>query len=140
MREIHKTVRLTLDGKPQTFRLCKLDAFSGAQLLQTVKRYLPEIESDPKRSRKIADLIDPIFLALSPMELQRLMTSCLSHTEVLLDAGYQPVMQMGEWSWPELEHDPAACLKLTLESVLWSLDSFFTGIGSSSRPAAAQEA
>lgn len=139
MREIHKRITLSIDGKSFDFRICKLDAFSGAQLLQTVKRYLPEIGVDPKKSRKLADLIDPIFMALSPMELQRLMTSCLSHTEVLLDAGYQPVMQMGEWSWPELEHDPATCLKLTLESVLWSLDSFFTGIGSSSRPAATRD-
>ena len=138
MRNIHKSLNLPVDGKTCTFRLCKLDAFSGAQLLQMIRKYLPEADASGKTQR-IADLVEPIFLALPPAELKSLMTSCLSHTEVLLDAGYQPVMQMGEWSWPELEHDPSVCLKLTLESVLWSLDSFFTGVGSKSRPEAAQE-
>ena len=31
MREIHKNVQLAIDGKPMTFRLCKLDAFSGVR-------------------------------------------------------------------------------------------------------------
>ena len=61
-------------------------------------------------------------------------------TDVPLDAGWQPILQQGEWSWPELEYDTASALKLTLESVLWSLDSFFIGVGSNFRPAADQEA
>ena len=45
------------------------------------------------------------------------MRDCLNHTEVLLDAGYHPVMMGPEWGYPELEHDAAACLKLTLEGM-----------------------
>ena len=135
MREIHKTLILSLGGEPHTFRLRKLDAFSGAQLLQLIRKHLPKA---PESGATLASLIDPIFLSLSPEELRSLMVSCLSCTEVLLDAGYQPLLQQGEWSWPEAEHDSGLCLKLTLEEALWSLDSFFTGVGSTSRPAEAQ--
>ena len=53
------------------------------------------------------------------------MAVCLEHTEVSLPAGWMPVMTRGEWSWPELEHDPAVCLKLALEEALWTLEGFF---------------
>ena len=135
MREIHKTLILSLGGEPHTFRLRKLDAFSGAQLLQLIRKHLPKA---PESGATLASLIEPIFLSLSPEELRSLMVSCLSCTEVLLDAGYQPLLQQGEWSWPEAEHDTGLCLKLTLEEALWSLDSFFTGVGSTSRPAETQ--
>ena len=136
MREIYKRITLPIDGKPYEFRLRKLDAFSGAQLLQLVRKYLPAQTG----GQKIADLVGPIFLALPAQELRKLMTMCLSATDVLLDAGWQPILQQGEWSWPELEFGTASALKLTLESALWSLDSFFIGVGSNSRPAADQEA
>ena len=135
MREIHKTLILSIGGEPHTFRLRKLDAFSGAQLLQLIRKHLPKTQEP---GTTLASLIDPVFLSLSPEELRSLMVSCLSCTEVLLDAGYQPLLQQGEWSWPEAEHDTGLCLKLTLEEALWSLDSFFTGVGSTSRPAEAQ--
>ena len=64
------------------------------------------------------------------------MTSCLNHTEVLLPAGYQPVMQGSSWSWPELEHDPVTCLKLVLEEAVWTLSGFFGEGGPTSGPAA----
>ena len=76
-----------------------------------------------------------LFASLSPSDLRSLMTSCLNHVEVLLPAGYQPVMQGSAWSWPELEHDAAARLKLTLEEALWTLTGFFGEGGSTSRPA-----
>ena len=53
------------------------------------------------------------------------MAVCLEHTEVPLPAGWMPVMTRGEWSWPELQHDPAVCLKLALEEALWTLEGFF---------------
>ena len=134
MRTIHKNITLPIDGKSYTFRLCKLDAFSGAQLLQLLRKYLPAAEAAAGSRKKVADLVEPIFQSLTPAELKDLMATALSHTEVLLDAGYQPVMTLGEWSWEELKHDASSCLRLTLESVLWSLDNFFVGTGSPSRP------
>ena len=81
------------------------------------------------------DTLTALFAALSPDNLRFLMTSCLNHVEVLLPAGCQPVMQGNAWSWPELEHDAASCLKLNLEEALWTLTGFFGGGGSTSRPA-----
>ena len=121
MREITKTVSIPIDGKPMDFRLTKLDAFSGATMLRMLST-MPEGEN-------VANL----FSWLSDQDLRSLMVTCLQHTEVLLPAGWMPVMTRGEWSWPELEHDTAVCLKLTLEEVLWTLDGFFGAGASASR-------
>ena len=126
MREIYRTVKMDIDGKETTFRVAKLDAFSGAQLLQLVRRYLPKAE----RGQKVGDLVEPIFMALKGEELKGLMVSCMNHTEIQLEAGWHPVMRGEDWGWPEIEHDTGICLKLVLECVLWSLDSFFGGVGS----------
>ena len=111
MRDIIKNIQLPIDGKPVDFRLTKLDAFSGAALMQMLAR-LPASSGDPD------DILSFAFASLSPADLRSLMTACLNHVEVLLPAGYQPVMQGSSWPWPELEHDAAACLKLTLEEAL----------------------
>ena len=76
------------------------------------------------------------LFSFSPEDLNSVMTSCLNHTEVLLPAGYQPVMQGSSWSWPELEHDPVTCLKLVLEEAVWTLSGFFGEGGPTSGPAA----
>ena len=122
MREITKTLTIPADGKSMEFRLTKLDAFSGASLLRMLSR-LPARE----------DFLS--FLTVLPDEdLHRLMTVCLEHCEVLLPAGWNPVMTRGEWSYVELEHDVATCLKLTIEEVLWTLEGFFGGGASGSQP------
>ena len=141
MRDIIKNFQLSIDGNPMDFRLTKLDAFSGASLLQMLVR-LPEqgdgsarsTDVEPQNRPRRSDL-SSIFASLSPADLRSFMTSCLNHVEVLLPAGYQPVMQGSAWSWPELEHDTASCLKLTLEEALWTLSGFFAGGGPTSRPA-----
>ena len=123
MREITKTLTIAADGKSMDFRLTKLDAFSGASLLRMLSR-LPARE----------DFLS--FLTVLPDEdLRRLMTVCLEHCEVRLPAGWNPVMTRGEWSYVELEHDVATCLKLTIEEVLWTLEGFFGGGASDSKPA-----
>ena len=127
MRDIIKNIQLPIDGKQMDFRLTKLDAFSGAELL----RLLAKMPEAPSSGELLADM----FVSMAPEDLRSVMTSCLNHVEVLLPAGYQPVMQGNSWSWPELEHDAAACLKLTLEEALWTLRDFFGEGGSSSRPA-----
>ena len=121
MREITKTLSAPVDGKPVDFRLTKLDAFSGAALLRMLSR-MPE-------GSAALDLLT----GLPDADLRSLMTVCLQHCEVLLPAGWLPVMTRGEWSWPELEHDTAVCLKLTVEEVLWTLDGFFGGGAPASR-------
>ena len=129
MRIITKNIQLKMDGTPMDFRLTKLDAFSGAELLQQLAKM-------PAGGEDAGETVSAVFAALSAESLRSLMTSCLNHTEVLLPAGYQPVMQGSSWSWPELEHDAMTCLKLCMEEVLWTLEGFFGGSGRTSRPAA----
>ncbi len=118
MREITKTLSVPVDGKPLDFRLTKLDAFSGVSLLRLLSG-MPEKAS-------AADL----FSCLPDADLRSLMVTCLQHCEVLLPAGWMPVMTRGEWSYPELEHDTAVCLRLTIEEIAWTLEGFF-GAGAS---------
>ena len=125
MREIMKILPVTVDGKSQDFRLTKLDAFSGVALL----RMLSGMPKDPGD-----DSVMGFITSLSEPDLRSLMITCLQHCEVLLPAGWMPVMTRGEWTYPELEHDAAVCLKLTAEEVLWTLESFFGGGGSKPPP------
>jgi hypothetical protein len=125
MREIIKNIQLSIDGKTFDFRLTKLDAFSGVSLLRLLIRL-----EDTVQKPSVLDLIT----SLSENELRSVMTSCLKHTEVMLPAGPQPVMTGSEWGWPELEHDTLSCLKLTVESISWSLSGFFGGGGQKPLP------
>ena len=125
MRDIMKVLSVPVDGKSMDFRLTKLDAFSGASLL----RMLSGMRKNPGD-----DSVLGFITSLSEPDLRSLMTTCLQHCEVLLPAGWMPVMTRGEWSYPELEHDTAVCLKLCIEEVLWTLKGFFGGGGSTSLP------
>ena len=125
MREITKTIPISVDGKSLDFRLTKLDAFSGASLLRMLSN-MPQVSS--------GDSVMGFITHLSESDLRSLMTTCLQHGEVLLPAGWMPVMTRGEWTCPELEHDTAVCLKLTIEEVLWTLEGFFGGGASGSLP------
>ncbi len=122
MREITKTLSVPLNGNPMDFRLTKLDAFSGVTLLRLMTR-LPE-------GGTASDLLS----ALPDADLRSLMTTCLQHIEVLLPAGWYPVMTQGEWGYPELQYEPGICLKLTMEEVVWTLEGFFGEGGSASLP------
>ena len=101
MREIEKTISIPVEGKPMNFRLTKLDAFSGASLL----RMLSGMRKDPGD-----DSVLGFITSLSEPDLRSLMITCLQHCEVLLPAGWMPVMTRGEWTVSELEHDTAGCL------------------------------
>ena len=125
MREIMKILPVPVEGKPMNFRLTKLDAFSGASLL----RMLSGMRKDPGD-----DSVLGFITSLSEPDLRSLMITCLQHCEVLLPAGWMPVMTRGEWTVSELEHDTVVCLKLTIEEVLWTLEGFFGGGGSTSLP------
>ena len=83
MREIVKTVSVHVDRKLQDFRLTKLDAFSGAALLRM-------FSGMPKESG--GDSVLGFINSLSETDLRSLMTTCLQHCEVLLPAGWMPVM------------------------------------------------
>ena len=127
MRLITKDVQITIDGTPYSFRLTKLDAFSGVVLLRLLMRL--EGENDHPT---LLDLVS----SLSEEELRSLMTAVLNHVSVILPAGPNPVMTEGEWTWPELKYDTVSCMKLLLEGISWSLSGFF-GEGQSGEGTAA---
>ena len=114
MRDNSRILSLPMDGRPMDFRLTKLDAFSGVFLLRLLAKLPGENVS-----------AEALLSCLPDADLRSLMTVCLEHTEVLLPAGWLPVMTRGEWSYPELAHDTAVCLKLCIEEVLWTLEGFF---------------
>ena len=125
MRGIYKIISISVDEKKMDFRLKKLDAFSGAGLLRMIAG-TPEGDVD----------LMSFFVSMPEDSLRRLMCVCLEHVEVMLPAGWNPVMTRGEWSWQEAEYDTALCLKLTLEEALWTLQGFFGG--SDSKPPGAE--
>ncbi len=137
MRQITKDIEITAGGAPLTFRLTKLDAFSGVALL----RLLLRLESRPAPANEAGEAKPPTLLdlisSLSEEELRSVMTSVLNHTEVLLPAGPHPVMTGPEWSYPDIRHDPPTCMKLLLEGMAWSLSGFFGEGGPVSPPAPA---
>ncbi|MEE3403764.1 MAG: hypothetical protein VZR73_06750 [Acutalibacteraceae bacterium] len=124
MRIITKTITIPIEGNSMTFRIKKLDAFSGAYLLRLLSKAPDE-----------SDTLSSLFLSLPRDDLRMMMTICLNHAEVLLPAGYISVMTGDDWSWPELEYDTSTCLKLMLEVTVWTLTGFFSEGGSDSRSA-----
>ena len=115
MRTVIKDIQINIDEAEKSFRLTKLDAFSGVMLL----RLLMRIEN-----QKDVTMLD-LIASLSEEELRSVMTAVLNHTAVLLPAGPQPVMTGPEWGYPELQHDTASCMKLLMEGIAWSLSGFF---------------
>ena len=120
MRTVIKDIQINIDEAEKSFRLTKLDAFSGIMLLRLLMRL-----EEHKQGMTMLDLI----ASLSEEELRSVMTAVLNHTAVLLPAGPQPVMTGPEWGYPELEHDTPACMKLLMEGIAWSLSGFFGGGG-----------
>ena len=116
MRTVIKDIQINIDEAEKSFRLTKLDAFSGIMLLRLLMRL-----EEHKQGMTMLDLI----ASLSEEELRSVMTAVLNHTAVLLPAGPQPVMTGPEWGYPELEHDTPSCMKLLMEGIAWSLSGFF---------------
>ena len=136
MRTVTKDIQLTIDGSPLGFRLTKLDAFSGVQLLRLLMRLEERIGGDgsptvrecgvrENRPQRSAFTLLDLVSSFSGDELRSVMTSVLNHVSVILPAGPQPVMTGSEWGYPELEHDTPSCMKLLLEGIAWSLSGFF---------------
>ncbi len=84
MRQITKDIQITNDGNPVSFRLTKLDAFSGVQLL----RLLMRLESE-NPSPTILDLVS----SFSGDELRSVMTAVLNHVSPI------PVDNQSRWHW-----------------------------------------
>ena len=116
MRTITKEITLPVEGTPHTFRLTKLDAFSGARVLQLLHA-------------SSADDLSAFLLSLPEETLAALMRTCLRHAEISLPAGFIRVWDQGCWGLPELEYEPLACYRLTQEVLAWTLEDFFPAGG-----------
>ena len=119
MRETTKTIRIPMGNEEKTFRLTKLDAFSGVRVL----KLLSASEKEDLQS---------LLFSLSDADLTALMQTCLSHAEAELPAGFIKVWNDGCWGIPELEHETLACFRLTQEVLAWTLSGFFPDGGSPS--------
>ena len=119
MRETSKTLSLPVGEETLTFRIRKLDAFSGARLLKLLSSFQDRTPSDAS-----ATLTDLLF-SLPDEELERLMKTCLAHADVSLPAGYAPVFSEDCWALPELEYETVPCLRLTQEVMNFALAGFF---------------
>ena len=129
MRTTEKTITLPFDGHDQSFRLCKMDAFSGACLLKfATEKLLPRMSENEDQTRSFA--FSDILSALSEPDLISLMTRCLSCVDILLPAGPHPVYKDNTFGLPEIETDTELCLHLCWEELLFHLEDFFGGSGS----------
>ena len=70
MRDIEKSISVSVDGKSLDFRLTKLDAFSGAALLRML--------SGMPQSRG-GESVMSFITHLSESDLRSLMITCLQH-------------------------------------------------------------
>ena len=116
MRTVTKTLTLPVGEEPKTFRLTKLDAFSGARVLQLLHA-------------SSADDLSAFLLSLPEDTLTALMRTCLRHAEISLPAGFIRVWDQGCWGLPELEYETLACYRLTQEVLAWTLEDFFPAGG-----------
>ena len=129
MRETTKTVSLPVGEEIMTFRLTRLDAFSGGRLLKLLSA--AQAKSD-------AGMTFTDFLFSLPDEsFDSVLRTCLSHAEVQLPAGFISVYRDHCWGVPSLEYETLTCLRLTLEVLAFSLEGFFPASGSASSPGTA---
>ena len=112
MRETTKTITLPVGDESHTFRLTKLDAFSGVKVLRML-------------SASEADDLQALLFSLPDDSLEALMQSCLAHAEISLPAGFMRVYDNGCWALPALESETLLCFRLTQEVLAFSLQSFF---------------
>ena len=119
MRAITKNIDLPLGGEDRTFRIKKLDAFSGVRVLKML-------------SASDTDDLQQLLFSLPDAELRLLMETCLSHAEISLPAGFIRVWDAGCWGLPEMEHDTLLCFRLTQEVLAWTLSDFFPAGGQTS--------
>ena len=119
MRKVTKTISLPVGEETMEFRLTKLNAFAGVRLLKLLSHAGTE------------DLREALF-SLPQAELDSLMETCLASVSALLPAGPIRILEDGNWGIPDLEYDGWTCLKLTMETINWTLEGFFPESGSAS--------
>ena len=145
MREITKTIKHEVDGKEMSFQIRKMDALHGTYLVKfATEKLLPlfaqlqgvftpvDDKQDEKavienRTKQVLEIIPKALEKLTEDEVINLQRKCLRMVDVLLPAGWQPVMIGDNFGVQELEHDIMLALTLTYDVIEFNLGSFFQG-------------
>jgi len=145
MREITKEVKHEIDGKEMTFQIRKMNALKGSYLVKFVTEKLipvfaklqgifaPADENADQqkvveaRTEEVLQMIPDALSKLSDDEVEQLLTRCLQTVDVLLPAGWQPVMIGNSFGVEELEYDIVTALILCYEVIEFNLGGFFGG-------------
>ena len=147
MREITKEVKHEIDGKEMTFQIRKMDALKGASLLKLVTEKLVPVftglqgvftpideENEEKRqkivearTKEVLQMIPDALSQISEEETENLLKRCLQTVDILLPAGWQPVMVGNNFGAEELEYDIMTALILCYEVVEFNFGGFFGG-------------
>lgn len=153
MRETTKEVKHEVDGKEMTFQIRKMDALKGAYLVKfATEKLIPifskltnifqtpdkDLQGKPindaeqqklieKRTEEVMKMLPEALTALSEEELTDLISRCLQTVDLLLPAGWQPVMIGKSFGVSELEYDIMTVLILCYDVIEFNLGGFFGG-------------
>ena len=150
MRETSRIYEMDIDGEKRTFRIQKMDAFTGTFLMKLLtEKVLPSLKdaikivnsespddenaAEVSMQKMLLEIIPELLSSLDEKETRRLMTVCLQTVSCLYEAGYQKVVDSnGNFGVEELEYDVAACLKLVYQVFVFNCADFFaeSGLGS----------
>ena len=149
MRITTKEVKHEVDGQERTFQIRKMDALHGSYLLKFVtEKFLPmlndfsslmseDLPKDKKdldkvaaaRTEQVIQMIPKVLASMTEEELIGFETRCLQTVDILMSAGWQPVMIGDNFGVEELESDIKTVLILCYEVVEFNMGSFFGGNG-----------
>lgn len=150
MRETTKQVTHEVDGKELTFQIRKMNALQGAFLIKFVtEKLLPlldglqnvfiqdeEIEDKDEtikqRTSAIMEMIPKALSSISEEELMNFEMKCLQTVDLLLPAGWQPVMVGKNFTVEDIEYEPLTALLLCYDVIEFNFRGFFGGKGLSS--------
>ena len=145
MREVTKEVKHEIDGKEYTFQIRKMNALKGSYLVKFVTEKLILVftklqgvftpaagDADQQkvvaaRTEELLAMIPDALSKLSDEEVEQLLSRCLNTVDVLLPAGWQPVMSGSDFGFEELEYDIMTALILCYEVIEFNLGGFFGG-------------
>ena len=148
MREITKQVVRKVDGEERTFQIRKMNALNGSLLLKfCAEKLIPlfsgvqdmlsgadiegksEEEVVKNRTESVMTMIPQALASISDEELISFEERCLKTVDILMPAGWQPVMIGKSFGVEELEYDPVTALLLCYDVLEFNLGSFFGGKG-----------
>lgn len=147
MRETTKQVVHKIDDKDVTFQIHKMNALEGGVLLKFVaQKIIPIVNNiegifaEPEegateeqvavqRTNLVLELIPKALENISNEELVEFEKGCLRQVDMMMSAGWQPVMTGNDFGVEEIEYDPFIALILCYEVVQFNFSGFFGGKG-----------